>query len=310
MLFLRKGSRYVFAFILLGVLSVATWGCSVWLRIHDNPEPTNSAAPIKTSNPNQEKNITNILLLGLDQLGNEPARADMIMVMSINEDTNSVSLISIPRDSRVEIPGKGHDKLNHVMSYKGGTSLMKSTVEELLGVPLQHYVFTNFNGFASLVDILGGVEVDVPRRMVHLSARHPINLRAGRQRFSGDQALQYVRYRGDAEGDIARMRRQQEFLKVASAELLRARTLLKLPQLLEEAASHLRTDMPLQQLLAFGRRATRLNLEEVVTVTLPGENIYVNSVSYVKLDEAVLEEMVRRYLLWEEENISQSSSQQ
>lgn len=309
MLFLRKGGRYAFALILLGVLSVATWGCSVWLRIHDNPVIPDSSALPQTSNPSREKNITNILLLGLDQLGNERARADTIMVMSINEDTGNVSLISIPRDARVEIPGRGQDKLNHVMSYKGGISQMKSTVEGLLGVPLQHYVFTNFNGFASLVDILGGVEVDVQRRMVHLSANYPINLRAGRQRLSGDQALQYVRYRGDAEGDFARMRRQQEFLKLVSAELLRPRTLLKLPRLLEEAATHLRTDLPLQQLLAFSRRAAKLNLSEVVTVTLPGKSINVNSVSYVQLDEAVLQETVRRYLLWEEESISQTSSQ-
>ncbi|MBT9167054.1 MAG: putative transcriptional regulator YvhJ [Syntrophomonadaceae bacterium] len=302
--FLRRGRRFAFALILLGGLSAVSWGYSVWLRIYDNPETP------PTSNPSQEKNITNILLLGLDQLGNESSRADTIMVTSVNEDTGSISLISIPRDARVEIPGRGLGKINHVMSYKGGILQMKSTVEGLLGVPLQHYVFTNFNGFASLVDILGGVEVDVPCRMVHLSANRPINIRAGRQRLSGDQALQYVRYRSDAEGDFGRMRRQQEFLKLVSVELLRPRTLLKLPRLLEEAASHIRTDMSLLQLLAFSRRAARLNLEEVVTVTLPGENINVNSVSYVKLDEAVLQETVRRYLLWEEESISHTSSQQ
>ncbi len=307
---MRRGRRLAFALILLGVLSAVSWSYSVWLRIYDNPETPNNSALLQTSKPSQEKNITNILLLGLDQSGNEPSRADTIMVMSVNEDTGRISLISIPRDARVEIPGRGQDKINHVMSYKGGISLMKSTVERLLGVPLQHYVFTNFNGFVSLVDILGGVEVDVPRRMVHLSANHPINIRAGRQRLSGDQALQYVRYRSNAEGDFGRMRRQQEFLKLVSVELLRPRTLLKLPRLLEEAASHIRTDMSIQQLLAFSRRAAMLNLEEVVTVTLPGQNINVNSVSYVKLDEVVLQETVWRYLLWEEESISHTSSQQ
>ncbi|MBS4009055.1 MAG: LCP family protein [Clostridium sp.] len=302
---MKKGGKYAFTFILLGVLSVVTWGCSVWLRIHDNPGVANSSPLPQANNPSQEKNITNILLLGLDQ-----SRADTIMVMSVNEDAGKVSLISIPRDARVEIPGRGQDKLNHVMSYKDGTMQMKKTVEALLGVQLQHYVFTNFDGFASLVDILGGVEVDVPRRMVHLSVKNPINLRAGKQLLSGEQALQYVRYRSDAEGDFGRMRRQQEFLKLVSAELLRPRTLLKLPRLLEEAATHIRTDMSLQQLLAFSRRAAKLNLEEVVTVTLPGQGININSVSYVKIDEAVLQETVRRYLLWQEEEISQTSSQQ
>lgn len=302
---MKKGGRYAFALILLAALSVATWGCSVWLRIYDNPGIANSSPLPQASNPNQEKNITNILLLGLDQ-----SRADTIMVMSVNEDAGKVSLISIPRDARVEIPGRGQDKLNHVMGYKDGIMQMKSTLEGLLGVPLQHYVFTNFEGFASLVDILGGVEVDVPRRMVHLSVKNPINLRAGKQLLSGEQALQYVRFRSDAEGDFGRMRRQQEFLKLVSAELLRPRTLLKLPRLLEEAATHIRTDMSLQQLLAFSRRAAKLNLEEVVTVTLPGQGININSVSYVRLDEAVLQETVRRYLLWQEDDISPTSSQQ
>lgn len=299
---MKKAKRYAGVAILLGLLSVAVWGSSVWLRIYENPDSSKS-------NSDPEKKITNILLLGLDQLGNEPARADTIMVMSINEGTNQVAVISIPRDSRVEIPGRGKDKINHAMSNKAGISLMKSTVEELLDVSLQHYVFTNFKGFIRVVDILGGVEMDVPRRMVRWCPNYPINLRAGKQRLSGEQALQYVRYRGGAEGDFGRMNRQQEFLKVISAELLRARTLLKLPQLLEEAASHVRTDMSFQQLLSFGVRASRLNLDEAVTLTLPGRNIRVNGVAYVSLDEAVLQETVRRYLLWEEENISQTSSQ-
>ena len=131
-----------------------------------------------------------------------------------------------------------------------------------------------------------------------------------RQRLTGNQALQYVRFRGDTQGDFGRMLRQQEFLKVIADETLRASTILKLPQLLEQAARHIRTDMSIPQLLNFGRRASGLNFDEVVTVTLPGKNINVNGVAYVQLDEEVLNETVRLYLQWEEDELSSEVSMQ
>lgn len=308
---MKKGRNVVLVLVLLGVLSAAAWGSSVWLRIHDDPGlPDDLGITRPDAQGNPEKNIVNILVLGLDQLENEPARADSIMVMSINQDTDEVAMVSIPRDSRVEIPGRGKDKLNHAMVYKGGITLMKATVEELLGVPIHHYVYTNFNGFIKIVDILGGVEIDVPRRMVYDDIYYPIDLKAGKQRLNGNQALQFVRFRADAEGDFGRMRRQQEFIRAVAEETLRPKTLLKAPQLLEQAARHIRTDMSIPELLSFARRASAINMDEVVTVTLPGRNINVNGVAYVSLDEDVLRETVRRYLQWEEEKQTEVSLQQ
>jgi len=297
---LKKSKRLSLTIILVIVLAVAAWGLSVWLRIHDDPAMPPDLNGSEPFAKDPEKNIVNILILGLDQINNEPARADSIMVMSINEDTGEVALISIPRDARVEIPGRGKDKINHAMAYRGEITLMKKTVEELLGVPMHHYVYTNFKGFIIIIDILGGVQINVPRRMVYDDIYYPIDLQPGLQRLSGDKALQYVRFRSDNQGDFGRMLRQQEFVKAIAEETLKVSTLLKLPQLLEQVARHVRTDMSIPELLAFGRKASSINMDEVATVSLPGRNININGVAYVDLDQEVLQDTINRYLLWEE----------
>lgn len=303
---MRKIKRF---FVLLTgfiLLSLAAWGGSVWWRVHYAPTlPADSAFP--ESEPIAE--IVNILIIGLDQLGNEPARADSIMVLSVNQESGKAALISIPRDARVEIPGHGLDKINHALAYRGGIALMKRTVSSALGVPIQRYVYTNFKGFTEAVDLLGGVTMNVEKRMVHRAVNLPsIDLHPGLQRLSGEQALGYVRYRGDAHGDNGRMRRQQEFLQVLAKEVLQPRTFLRLPQLLEQVAKHVRTDMYVSELLSFSRLAVKVNLDEVVTVSLSGRNINARGVSYVELDQAQLEETVRRYLRWEQQEAAREET--
>ena len=239
---------YVVLIIMVLFLASTAWGWSVWVRIHEKVEPlqpsiVEGAEPPKES----EKNILNVMILGIDQLGNERARADSIIVMSYNQDTQEVALISIPRDSRVQIPGYGMDKINHAMAYKGEVALMKQTVENLLGVRIHHYIYTNFTGFKKMVDVLGGVTINVQKPMIHSDLYNPINIKAGTQRLNGTQALGYVRFRGDSQADFGRMRRQQEFLKVIAFETLQAKTLLRLPKILEQVATHV------------DRKSTRLN---------------------------------------------------
>jgi LCP family protein required for cell wall assembly len=300
---LAKIKRHTLAILIITVLLAASlgWAWSVWVRIHDDPPPplVQNGEDIP-SLPEPAKNITNVLILGIDQLQNEPARADSIMVMSFNEDTDEVSLISIPRDSRVQIPGHGLDKINHAMAYKGEITLMKQTVENLLGVPIHHYIYTNFRGFTNIVDVLGGVTIDVKRPMVHREINNPINLKAGVQHLTGKQALGYVRYRSDNQGDFGRMQRQQEFIRIIAEETLQPKTLLKLPKILEQVARHVRTDMTIPELLDFSRTAARLDPDDVAAIALPGRNININGISYVALDEEVLAETIKNYLRWEE----------
>ena len=295
----RQRATLMIMIALLFLMAGLGWVWSVWVRVYDEvlpPDGSNAATPEL-----QKSKITNILVLGIDQIGDEPGRADSIIVMSINQETDEVALISIPRDSRVEIPGRGLDKINHAMAYKGEVSLVKSTVENLLEVPIDHYIYTNFTGFTKIVDILGGVTINVEKRMVHNSVLSPsINLSPGVQRLNGVQALGYVRFRSDSKGDFGRMQRQQNFLKAVAIEALQMKTVFRLPKLLEETARHVRTDMTISQLLAFAKRANDIDMDEVITVTLPGRNANVNGVAYVLLDKDTLTETIERYLRWEE----------
>ncbi len=247
--------------IAMFVFAVVSWGWSVWVRIY---EPLPIESKVGEDNPTHKesktyRNTINILMLGIDQLANESARADSIIVLSINKDTEEVSLISIPRDSRVEIPGRGFEKINHAMAYRGGINLMVSTVEQLLGAPLHHYVYTNFEGFKKIVDIFGGITVDVQERMLYDDIYNPINIYPGRQLLNGAQALGYVRFRGGRGDDFGRMKRQQEFMKIVVAEVSDLKNILALPQLLEQAARHIRTDISIAQLLGFSHIVRNIN---------------------------------------------------
>jgi LCP family protein required for cell wall assembly len=299
---IEKRSHKILIAVLVCMLAVAGWAWSVWVRIYEETTPMPGVIEEPGEQPQEtEKHITNILILGTDQIKHEAARADTIMVLSFNEDTEEVALISIPRDARVEIPNRGMDKINHAMAYKGEVVLMISTVEKLLDIPIHHYVYTNFSGFVKIVDILGGVDINVERPMVHETVYSPpINLSPGPQRLNGEKALGYVRFRTDTKGDFGRMERQQVFLKAVAEEVLQVSTLFKLPQLLEQTARHIRTDMTIPQLLSFARRASSLDMEKVATVALPGRNANIEGVSYVELDPDVLQDTVSRYLRWEQ----------
>lgn len=300
----KRGSSFgCFLVVLLLVLLLggAGWAWSVWAQIH---EPQNETEPPHEQDEEVReepgRSITNILVIGLDQRGEEKARADTIIVLSINDKTKEMAMVSIPRDARVEIPGRGFDKINHAYVY-GGVSLVRSTVEKLLNVPIHHYVLTNFSGFVQLVDTLGGVTLDVERSIyVKAEKDYPaVRLQPGVQRLNGYEALAYVRFRKDSEGDFGRMRRQQQFLQAVAKEALQPKSLLKLPQLAQQAAAYLRTDLPLSKALGLAQQAAGLNFEEVQAVTLQGLGRNIGGVSYVVLDEAFLQDTVKTYLRWE-----------
>ncbi|MGI6658814.1 MAG: LCP family protein [Dethiobacteraceae bacterium] len=185
----KKGKRIVALLLLLCVVGVTAWAWSIWARIYDNPPQDDDYVRDENIKDEPDKDITNIMILGVDQRTNEPARADTIIIVSINNDTDEVAMISIPRDSRVEIPGRGLDKINHAMAF-GGINLMRATVEKLLGVPMHHYVYTNFAGFENIVDSIGGVNLNVERTIT----AGGVTLQPGSQTLSGKEALAYVRF--------------------------------------------------------------------------------------------------------------------
>jgi LCP family protein required for cell wall assembly len=202
------------------------------------------------------KEQVNILLLGVDRRNpNERPRSDTMLLVTINPNTKKMAMFSIMRDTFVSIPGVGMSKINAAFA-EGGPELLIKTVQKFLDIPIHYYVATDFEGFAKIVDAIGGVEVDVKERMVHADdGVYDILLEKGRQRLDGKKALMYVRYRDNLRADFSRTERQRELLKLVAGELQSPGKLLKLPSILKEVTPYTQSNIgsgDLYKLVALG----------------------------------------------------------
>lgn len=235
----------------------------------------------------EEDNIEKILIIGVDQRAGEPSRADTMMLAIINTDNPELQLLSIPRDTRTIIPGRGYDKLNHAQAY-GGPSLLMEAINDMLDIEIDGYVQLNFNSFKEIIDILGGVEYNVEIRMYN--ADENINLQPGKQVLDGDKALQYVRYR-NSTGDIGRVERQQKFIKELIDQKLKLRNVLKIPELVGEAHRSVKTNISLKDMVSIAMAMKELENEKVTSEILPGKAQYINGVSYWLPEDQKLEDI-------------------
>lgn len=211
---------------------------------------------------------TNILVLGIDRRpGETNARSDTMMLVSIDPELDKAVVLSIPRDTRVEIKGSPVDKIC-AANLVGGPSYAVRTVEKLLDVDVDYYVLVDFNGFKEIIDTLGGVTIDVPQRMYKPS--EDIDLHPGVQRLNGRQALAFVRFRGYVQGDIARTEMQQQFIKALADEVLKPKTVAKLPTLIKQVNKYVETDMGLRDMLRMASWAPGFTADSIITQTLPG----------------------------------------
>jgi LCP family protein required for cell wall assembly len=234
-----------------------------------------------------------ILLLGTDyREGEEAARADTIILARVDPEQGRVWMLSIPRDTRVEIPGYGVDKINAAHFY-GGPKLMAETVTALTGVPINHYAEIDFQGFAAGVDALGGVWVDVDVEIDDWKAasgvknREP-HIEPGYQRLNGAQALTYVRSRDFPDADFTRMRHQQTFFKALADQATQIDSVFKIPPMVKDVAGYLTTDMTVAQLVESAMDVADIGGDNVETATLEGEW----RSPYVWLDEEKKEQLV------------------
>lgn len=250
----------------------------------------------------------NILLLGTDsEIGNE-SRTDTIILASVDTEQKKLSFLSIPRDTRVNIPSYGDNRIN-AANHLGGVELVKETISKLLKVPIDYYVLTNFEGFIGIVDILGGVEIDVEQNMKCRVYDGVINLEKGIQRLDGEKALQYVRFRYDKLGDISRTQRQQKFLVALAKEMMQAKNVVKLPALIPQLQKTVETDLTLAQLLGLARDGNNYDLDNITVQTLPGNFATINGGSYWVVDMEKTPEVVLHVFAGQNENIIDESIQ-
>jgi LCP family protein required for cell wall assembly len=219
-----------------------------------------------------------ILVLGGDYRKGEVGRTDTILLVFLDTKEKTVHILNIPRDTYVNIAGKGiKTKINHAFAY-GGVDMAKETVENFLNIEIDHYVDTDFDGFVSLIDALGGVQVDVEKRMYYPAEN--IDLQKGLQTLDGEQALAYVRYRSDGLGDLGRVERQQKFLPILADKVMSLSTLWKIPKLVGIFRENVDTDLTLRELISFANAFKSFDISQLKTSMLPGAPEYINGVSY------------------------------
>jgi LCP family protein required for cell wall assembly len=301
----RKGSRAKTILILMafiaGGLFLGAIGGVVYVYLGYKGILPSSMAPIP---PLKER--TNILVLGVDanydRFGNphfEHSRSDTMMLVGLDPDTKSVSVLSIPRDTRVYIsPRYGYEKINAAHAI-GGPMLSVKVVEDLLGIPIHHYLKTDFRGFAKLVDLIGGLDVYVEKDMhyVDRAAKLRINLKKGFQHLNGDQVHQYVRFRHDKLGDIGRIQRQQKVLKLIAEKLTSPTMIPKLPFLIQIGRRYVETDMSIREMMSIAAFAREIDPAAIQIATLPGAPANLRHVSYFLADPDGIRERIRRMFL-------------
>lgn len=251
---------------------------------------------ISSSGPFKENKV-NILAVGYDSNVNGPPRADTIILISLDVESNEAGLIFLPRDTYVNSNKRNFTKLNSSHVY-GGIELTQETVEEMLKVDIDYYLETDFRGFEKIIDRLGGVEINVARNLNYVDKAGGlyINIPAGQQTLNGEEALQYVRYR-DARGDIGRIERQQKFIDAVLARVLSPSIVTKVPGIIKEVNDAVNTNIPVQDITPFLNTAKGIDLSQIESKMLPGKAQYINGISYwvPDLDEAkiMIDNLVR-----------------
>jgi polyisoprenyl-teichoic acid--peptidoglycan teichoic acid transferase len=199
--------------------------------------------------------------------------ADTMLLLRFDPKAKTLTLLSLPRDTRTWIPEVGLTKLNAANVY-GGPALTARAITNLLGdVPIDRYVRINVQGVEKLIDTLGGVTVYVPYDMYYVDQTQHlyIDLKQGEQHLTGEQALQFLRFRHDEAGDIGRIQRQQTLMQALKEQTLNPVTLARSPQVLSVIQDHLDTNLKVEELFALLGFATKTDRSQVQMLMLPGD---------------------------------------
>jgi len=241
--------------------------------------PDQGAMPEGLLTPWDGTNRVTVLVMGLDYrdwlAGEGPPRTDTLMLLTLDPFNNTAGMLSIPRDLWVSIPGFENGRINTAYflgeAYQmpgGGPGLAAKTVEQLLGVQINYYAQVDFGAFIRFVDELGGVKVDVPKKIkIDPIVGDPIKLKPGRQNLDGELALAYARARNTPGGDLDRAIRQQQVIFGIRERLLSPEALslliTKAPVLYAEIASGVQTNMTLEELIKLALLAQKVSEENI-----------------------------------------------
>ncbi len=271
------------------------------LRLPELTRPVNvlvmgmSVLTVDVSNPPPEtRNLTYQA-----QVNSFDGLSDVMLLVRFDPKTEKIAVLSIPRDTRIEMDGYGVIKIN-AANVNGGPARSAKLVSQLLnGVQIDRYIRVNVEGVEKLVNALGGVTVNVPKDMKYRDETQHlyIDLKKGRQHLNGNQTLQLLRFRHDGLGDIGRIERQHIVMKALMEQTLNPATVARFPQILSAVQSNLDSNLSVEELLAlvgFGVKTDRSNVQ---MLTLPGQanTLGRQKVSYWLPDYRRIQQMMSQY---------------
>ena len=230
-----------------------------------------------------------MLLIGSDERTDDEsmgARTDTNIVVRVDASNSTVTLISIPRDTAIEIDGYGTQKFNAAYTF-GGVSGVIDATNELLGIQISHFAMVNFEKLIELVDVIGGVDVEVPERIDDSDAGD-IVIEAGLQHLDGEAALVFARSRAYVDGDFTRTSNQRLLIQAIIEKVL-SLSATELPGVIQAGAECVTTDMSATDILSLAMQFQSLDGITMYSCMVPSTTGYVDGVSYVFTDEEGLE---------------------
>lgn len=301
----KRKRRLRTSFIIFLIIFLSVVGFAVYLTMQTYQAASDSYNDLggreKSNLRDQAVSISDdpvsVLLMGVEDYssGGENGRTDTLMVATFNPKDEKLKLLSIPRDTLVDIAGRGtQDKITHAHVY-GGKQMTIETVENFLDIPIDYYAAVNFETFKNIVDILGGITVDVPFDFYQNSddrIAEKLRFYEGEMELDGRYALAYARMRKqDPRGDIGRNERQQEVVTAIIKESLSLGTITKIDDLAKEFGKNVETNMKVSEGLSFLKEYSDFRTSNIDKLTLETYGDMINGVSYQIADEASLAEV-------------------
>ena len=297
----RRRRRLLFGVAgLLVVVGIVVGASYLWLYVQwqktqiDDPslESVLNATPATNVFPTPAGTM-NLVILGIDDRGWEMKRSDSMILVHADPSNNYLSVLSLPRDLRVEVPGQGMRKLNFAYA-SGGRELAIQTAEKLTGIDITHYMEIDLNAFKNLTDAMGGVYVDVDKHYLQQDPRYEkADIPAGYQLLDGSQGLDYVRYRHDNNMDFGRQQRQQRFLASLREQAVKWDLGLRLPELVKALTDNIKTTVSFDEIRDLVYWViTKLGGGQIRQLTVVGKIQTVDGESFVIADENVLRQKI------------------
>ena len=299
---IKKITKGIFIFLAIAaVVLLLMIGILFAARLLLGSDDGGASALDRISDTNSEENDDsrfNVLVMGKD---NTSGLCDMIMIVSYNMTSKNVGIVQIPRDTYAKFTDGSYKKINGAVRALGGEREFCSFLSETLCVKIDKYITVDLEAVGEIVDLIGGVEVDVPFDMNYSDPAQglSIHLEKGKALLDGEMAQQFVRYRsGYAEGDLGRIDAQKIFVASFMEKLKSSASLFRIKEIYSAVSDDIKTDISMGDIVAFAAQAFSVPSDKVSFVTLAGEGAVASAsgASYYVISRPAAIEIVNKYL--------------